>query len=85
MLNRFMALFLLLCTPSMQALWRKLQQARSDFAVMYLAYHHFRGKVMKPVGWQEWVGLMWLGTPWISAQNDALGDAQQRGCGMDEQ
>lgn len=33
---------LALDTPT---LWRRLQEARSDFTILYMCYHHFRSKV----------------------------------------
>lgn len=45
------------CTKSTlpaQALWHRCMQARPDFPVMYLGYHHYRGK-----GWIPRTGLQY--------------------------
>lgn len=43
------------------ALWQRLQQLRSDFFLLYLAYHHFRSKVKRPMG-GGWRVLGWKGS-----------------------
>ncbi|GAB4818884.1 hypothetical protein N2152v2_005930 [Parachlorella kessleri] len=39
---------------TVEALWQRLQQLRSDFLLQYLAYHHFRSK-----GWIPRTGLQY--------------------------
>lgn len=69
------------------ALWRRLQQLRPDFFLLYLAYHHFRSKASKAClcacccsrtcGLRTWPGLRMLPQHSMAAHSGSAA-AQQR-------